>query len=97
MQGLKKHFENMGPEVQDFPVCSAYHTKPCQRPSSTAHTQCAVTNSNFQRALNQSSGHGVQEIADTVDLQITGPESELKQLEETFKPFNPTYFYEVQV
>ena len=43
------------------------------------------------------SGHGVQEIADTVDLQITGPEGELKQLEETFKPFNPTYFYEVQV
>lgn len=37
----------------------------------------------------------VQELADIIDLQVTGPEAELKSLEESLAGFNPTYFYEV--
>lgn len=36
-------------------------------------------------------------MADTVDLQVSGPEDELKLLNDILGPFNPTYFYEMQV
>jgi hypothetical protein len=39
----------------------------------------------------------VQEYADVIDLQVTGPAEELKALEETFAPFNPppTFYTEI--
>jgi hypothetical protein len=37
----------------------------------------------------------MQEIAEVVEVQVTGPESELKSLEDTLAAFNPTYFYAV--